>query len=165
MTRMLGTPHSCQQVGGYLVSFETYVVFTLCLLDSSRHSVHSKQTSTKLSVPSVSRSVVDELKRLLRYRNSRSDFTLVATQPKTPSTDEWTFHVDFDLAGETSRDTRRRTGARFLLNKMPVHWMSKREPQTAFSSATSEVFAFSECILRSCQRRQAFIVESRRPGC
>ena len=98
----------------------------------------------KLSAPSVS--AVDELKRLLRYLNGRPDFTLVATRPKTSSTDEWQFYVDSDLAGEAPRDTTSRTGAIFLLNKMPVHWMSKKQPKTCFSSAASEVFAFSEAV-------------------
>ena len=98
----------------------------------------------KLSSPSVS--AVDELKRLLRYLNGRPDFTLVATRPKTSSTDEWQFYVDSDLAGEAPRDTTSRTGAIFLLNKMPVHWMSKKQPKTCFSSAASEVFAFSEAV-------------------
>ena len=98
----------------------------------------------KLSAPSVS--AVDELKRLLRYMNGRQDFTLVATRPKTPSTDEWKFYVDSDLAGEAPRDTTSRTGSISLLNKMPVHWMSKKQPKTAFSSAASEVFAFSEAV-------------------
>ena len=87
-----------------------------------------------------------ESKRLLRYLNDRPDFTLVATRPKTPSTDEWEFHVDSDLAGEAPRDTTSRTGAISLLNKMPVHWMSKKQPKAAFSSAASKVFAFSEAV-------------------
>ena len=98
----------------------------------------------KLSAPSVS--ALDELKRLLRYMNGRPDFTLVATRPQTPSTDEWKFYVDSDLAGEAPRDTTSRTGSISLLNKMPVHWMSKKQPKTAFSSAASEVFAFSEAV-------------------
>ena len=76
-------------------------------------------------------SAIDELKRLLRYLNGRPDFTLIATRPKTPSTDEWEFHVDSDLAGEAPRDTTSRIGAISLLNKMLVHWMSKKQPKTA----------------------------------
>ena len=71
---------------------------------------------------------------------------MVATRPKASPTDEWQFYVDSDLAGEAPRDTTSRTGAIFLLNKMPVHWMSKKQPKTCFSSAASEAFAFSEAI-------------------
>jgi len=97
-----------------------------------------------MSAPTVS--AIDELKRLIRYLNGRPDFTLVATRPAVPSQDEWCFYVDSDLAGEAPRDTTSRTGAISLLNKMPVHWRSNKQPKTAFSSAASEVYAFSEAV-------------------
>ena len=59
----------------------------------------------------VTVSAVDELKRLLRYLNGRPSFTLVATRPKTPSTDVWSMYVDSDLAGEAPQDTKSRTGS------------------------------------------------------
>ena len=98
----------------------------------------------KLSDPTVS--ALDELKRLIRYLNGRPDFTLVATRPDTPSTDEWKFYVDSDLAGEAPNDTKSRTGVLFSLNGMPTHWRSNKQPKTVFSSAAAEVYAFSEAV-------------------
>jgi hypothetical protein len=37
-------------------------------------------------------------------------------------------------------------GLKVHTNKMPVQWMSKEQPKTCFSSAASEVFAFSEAV-------------------
>jgi hypothetical protein len=82
----------------------------------------------------------------MRYLNGRPDFTLVATRPPTPSQDTWVFYVDSDLAGEAPYDTTSRTGAIFMLNGMPVHWRSNKQPKTTFSSAASEVYAFSEAV-------------------
>jgi hypothetical protein len=98
----------------------------------------------KLSAPTVS--AIDELNRLLRYLNGRPNFTLVATRPEHCSTDEWSFYVDSDLAGEAPNDTKSRTGAISLLNGMPLHWRSNKQPKTVFSSAAAEVYAFSEAV-------------------
>ena len=94
----------------------------------------------------VTVSAVNELKRLLRYLHGRPNFTLVATRPTTHSTDEWEMYVDSDLAGEAPQDTKSRTGAITLLNGMPLKWRSNKQPQSVFSSAASEVFAFSEAV-------------------
>ena len=98
----------------------------------------------KLSKVTVS--AVDELKRVLRYLNGRPNFTLVATRPKTPSTDVWDMYVDADLAGEAPQDTKSRIGSFFSLNGIPLKWSSKKQPQSVFSSAASEVYAFSEAV-------------------
>lgn len=98
----------------------------------------------KLSAPTVS--ALDELKRILRYLNGRPDFTLVAKRPKVHSNNEWIFYVDSDLAGEAPYHTRSRTGAITLLNGMPMQWRSNKQPQSVFSSAAAEVYAFSEAV-------------------
>ena len=94
----------------------------------------------------VTVSAVDELKRLLRYLSGRPNFTLIATRPETPSTDVWEMYVDSDLAGEAPQNTKSRTGAITLLNGMPLKWRSNKQPQSVFSSAASEVYAFSEAV-------------------
>ena len=76
----------------------------------------AKRLAQKLSKVIVS--AVDEMKRVLRYLNGRPNFTLVATRPKTPSTDIWDMHVDrvdADLAGEAPQNTKSRTGSFFPL--------------------------------------------------
>jgi hypothetical protein len=55
-------------------------------------------------------------------------------------------YVDADLAGEAPQDTKSRTGSFFSLNGMPLKWSSKKQPQSVFSSAASEVYAFSEAV-------------------
>ena len=92
---------------------------------------------------------VRALNRVLRYLLGRPSFTL-STRRRVPGRNQWEFYVDSDLAGDTQCDSRSRTGIVLLLNGMPVLWRSKKMPHTAYSSAASEVFAFSEAV-RECR--------------
>ena len=56
----------------------------------------------------------------------------------------WDLYCDSDHAGDTGLHSRSRTGVVFLLNGMPVHWRSNKQPQTSLSSAAAEIYAFSE---------------------
>ena len=62
---------------------------------------------------------------------------------------EWSCYVDSDHAGDRIYgDKLSRTGIMifiFLLNGMPVHWRSNKQPTTAQSSAAAEIIALSQC--------------------
>ena len=56
----------------------------------------------------------------------------------------WDLYCDSDHAGDTGLHSRSRTGVVFLLNGMPVHWRSNKQPQTSLSSAAAEIYELSE---------------------
>ena len=57
----------------------------------------------------------------------------------------WDTFVDSDWAGDQKYgNTRSRTGVIILLNGLPVHWRSNKQPETAISSAQAEIYAMSE---------------------
>ena len=58
---------------------------------------------------------------------------------------QWDTFVDSDWAGEQKHGCpRSRTGVIILLNGLPVHWSSNKQPETAISSAQAEIYAISE---------------------
>ena len=58
---------------------------------------------------------------------------------------QWDTFVDSDWAGEQNYGSpRSRTGVIILLNGLPVHWRSNKQPETAISSAQAEIYAMSE---------------------
>ena len=57
----------------------------------------------------------------------------------------WHIYSDSDHAGDRGSDSARsRTGVMILLNGMPVHWRSNKQPITSISSAQAEIYAMSE---------------------
>ena len=60
--------------------------------------------------------------------------------------DTWHIYSDSDHAGDTTVGTNRsHTGIVILLNGMPIHWKSNKQPLTSYSSACAEIYALSEC--------------------
>ena len=58
---------------------------------------------------------------------------------------QWDTFVDSDWAGEQKYGSpRSRKGVIILLNALPVHWRSNKQPETAISSAQAEIYAMSE---------------------
>ena len=55
-------------------------------------------------------------------------------------------YVDADHAGDRDITTRSHTGIVFLLNGVPIHWRSNKQPVTAKSSAESEIYALSTAV-------------------
>ena len=58
----------------------------------------------------------------------------------------WHLYVDSDHAGDRYKDTRSRTGVFFVLNGLPVHWRSTKQPYTATSSAAAEIIALEQAV-------------------
>ena len=79
----------------------------------------------------------------MAYLNTVPDMRL---QVPRVTGDTWHVYSDSDHAGDTVTGTNRsHTGLVILLNGMPVHWKSNKQPMTSYSSACAEVYALSEC--------------------
>ena len=100
------------------------------------------------------------LQRVERYLLYRPNFTLCAVRSGKSDKNNFLFYVDSDLAGDPA-STRSRTGIVVILNQMPVHWRSQKQPITCFSSAAAEVFALSEAVKDS----QSLIWRAEELGC
>jgi hypothetical protein len=53
-------------------------------------------------------------------------------------------YSDSDLGGETKLTCHSHSGYMTLMNGIPVHWRSKKQPKTVFSPAHAEIYACSE---------------------
>ena len=95
------------------------------------------------SAPTVS--AEKSLQRVERYLLHRPKFTLCAVRSGKRAVNNFLFYVDSDLAGDPE-STRSRSGIITVLNQMPVHWRSNKQPITCFSSAAAEIFALSESV-------------------
>ena len=84
------------------------------------------------------------LRRVLAYLNTTKDRKLWVPRVKG---DSWQLYSDSDHAGETAMgNTRSHTGVIMLLNGMPIHWRSNKQPMTSLSSATAEIYAMTEAV-------------------
>ena len=82
------------------------------------------------------------VKRIMAYLSSTVDRRLWV--PRVTG-NEWECYSDSDHAGNRSHgDYKSRTGVLILLNGMPIHWRSNKQPVTAMSSAAAEVVALSD---------------------
>ena len=83
------------------------------------------------------------LNRVIAYLNTVPDMRLHV--PRVTG-DTWHIYSDSDHAGDTTVGTNRsHTGIVILLNGMPIHWKSNKQPITTYSSACAEIYALSEC--------------------
>ena len=101
------------------------------------------RSAQKMAVPTVS--AVSELKRLVAYLMHRPKFTLTVCRVGRTE-NEYGFYVDSDHAGAQPYTPKSHTGIILMINGMPVLWKSNKQPIAALSSATTEIYAFSECI-------------------
>ena len=90
------------------------------------------------------------LKRLLGYISTTRDRQLMV--PRVTGC-VWTTYSDSDHAGDMGMGTSRsHTGVVMLLNGMPVHWRSQKQPKTSLSSAAAEIYAMSRAVKDACLR-------------
>ncbi len=54
------------------------------------------------------------------------------------------YYTDSDHAGDRELGTKSHSGFMVLLNTVPVHWRSKKQPKTVLSPANAEIYALSE---------------------
>ena len=84
------------------------------------------------------------LRRLLGYLNTTKDKQLMVPRVRG---NEWHMYSDSDHAGDTEAGTSRsHTGVMIMLNGMPVHWRSTKQPKTSLSSAEAEIYAMSTAV-------------------
>ena len=96
--------------------------------------------SQKVSQPT--KGSMKALRRVLAYLACTTDKQLKVCRVKG---DIWHIYSDSDHAGDKeSGDCRSRTGVMILLNGMPIHWRSNKQPKTSLSSASAEIYAMSE---------------------
>ena len=60
--------------------------------------------------------------------------------------DKVKYYTDSDHAGDKGMTTKSHTGIMLVLNGVPVHWRSKKQPKTVLSPAHAEIYACSEGI-------------------
>ena len=84
------------------------------------------------------------LRRVMGYLATTPDHKLIV--PRVTG-NEWKIYSDSDHGGMIKAGcTRSQTGVMVLLNSMPVHWRSIKQPVTALSSAEAEVYAMMEAV-------------------
>ena len=90
------------------------------------------------------------LRRVLGYISTTRERQL--TVPRVTG-NVWTTYSDSDHAGDMGMGTTKsHTGVVMLLNGMPVHWRSQKQPKTSLSSAEAEIYAMSRAVKDACLR-------------
>ena len=132
------TPLSQQEHAKYRSIVGSLVWFTLTRWDIA-HDVN--RLSQWLSAPT--KGSMKALRRVMAYLSSTVDFKLEVPRVNTNT---WHIYSDSDHAGDRLNDARSRTGVIILLNGMPIHWRSNKQPVTSISSAQAEIYAMSEAM-------------------
>ena len=90
------------------------------------------------------------LKRVLGYISTTRDRQTLLPRVKG---NVWTVYGNSDHAGDMGAGTSRsHTGVMMLLNGMPIHGRSKKQPKTSLSSAEAEIYAMSKAVKDACFR-------------
>ena len=64
----------------------------------------------------------------------------------SPKVDRLEYYSDSDHAGDMPITSFSHTGTIIMLNKVPIHWRSKKQPKTSRSSAEAEIYALSDTL-------------------
>ena len=80
--------------------------------------------------------------------NTCQDFKL-GGPVKHAGTNEMQYYSDSDHAGDTGVSLQSRAGCMILMNTMPVHWRSKKQPKAVISPAHAEIFVCIEPLRRA----------------
>ena len=84
-----------------------------------------------------------EVMLALSYLAATNDFKISGIM--SPKIDSLEYYSDSDHAGDMPITTCSHTGTVIMLNKVPIHWRSKKkQPKTSRSSAEAEVYALSD---------------------
>ena len=136
------------------------LVGSLTYFCETRHDIAYEVTRLAQGLAAPTKGHMLALKRVMAYLSTVPDMRLMV--PRVIG-DVWRIYSDSDHAGDTTVGTNRsHTGIVILLNGMPVLWKSNKQPKTAYSSATAEIYAMSEC--RKEARLIAWIAEESYPG-
>ena len=119
------------------------LVGSLTYFCETRHDIAYEVTRLAQGLAAPTKGHMLALKRVMAYLSTVPDMRLMV--PRVIG-DVWRIYSDSDHAGDTTVGTNRsHTGIVILLNGMPVTWKSNKQPVTAFSSASAEIYAMSEC--------------------
>ena len=88
-----------------------------------------------------SEGTVAAIEWLAGYLMSTLEFDLVGQV--NPEGNELINYVDSSFRGDTVLDSRSQSGNIVLLNGVPIHWRSSRQPRTAMSPGVAEIYAMS----------------------
>ena len=67
-------------------------------------------------------------------------------------------YSDSDWAGDQPYQSVSTTGVFVVVNGFPIHWKSKRQPSTSYSSTAAEIYAYSEGV-RDAKRANSVLSE------
>ena len=88
---------------------------------------------------------VKSLKVIAGYLKGSIDFKLGGARLLGVD-DHFNIFYDSDHHGDRLMTSKSQTGVVFLLNGIPVHWRSNKQPTTADSPACAEIYALKECV-------------------
>ena len=83
-------------------------------------------------------------RKVLSYLAATQDFKISGIM--LPKQDSLEYYSDSDHAGDMPITTYSHTGTVIMLNKVPIHWRSKKQPKTSRSSAEAEIYALSDTL-------------------
>ena len=86
-------------------------------------------------------------RKALSYLAATNDFKISGIM--SPKIDSLEYYSDSDHAGDMPITTCSHTGTVIMLNKVPIHWRSKKQPKTSRSSAEAEIYALSDTLADS----------------
>ena len=84
--------------------------------------------------------------RVAAYVGSTANFRLGGAVRTDLEGNTTRYYSDSDHGGDRDMTSRSHTGIMLLLNDVPVHWRSKKQPKTVVSPAHAEIYACSEAV-------------------
>ena len=94
-------------------------------------------------------SAVKAMKRVIQYLRAHPQLPARVKWEKGGE-NEFSIYSDSDHCGDKKHSTRSQTGTICFLNGAPVFWRSKKQTETAVSSAVAEIYAMSETVQSTC---------------
>ena len=83
--------------------------------------------------------------RIAMYVGCTSNFRL-GGEVQYGDMNDMTYYADSDHAGDMNMCLYSHSGCIFLMNGVPIHWRSKKQPVSVISPAHAEIFAASEAL-------------------
>lgn len=111
---------------------------------SMRWDVAHAVSRLQSQVQAPTEGACDSAVRVAAYLKSTTDFRLGGKVPR--GINSITCHSDSDYAGDSTLGSKSHSGAMILMNGIPIHWRSKKQPKTVLSPAAAEIYACSEAV-------------------
>jgi hypothetical protein len=93
------------------------------------------------STANPTQGTVDQLKQLAGFLNNTASYKI--TGKRVTGKDSVTTMTDSNHHGDPRFTSKSQSGVIILLNGVPVHWRSNRQPRSTLSPAESEIYALS----------------------